>query len=177
MCVKLCKLVTAFPMVLGMGRVEPSKSSSASYAQPPSGGFSHLARQPVEAQRLAAVLLDPVGQLGMLLRPALEPGREVALGLGQVAPIIEPAQLDQAVVVGLARQMVARVPHEMHVSPLPDRLRQNLADRPLEALMVVGDHELHPRQPALAQARQEVLPTARTLTIGHLYRQNLAPAS
>ena len=46
-----------------------------------------------------------------------------APGFLQVAPVVQPAQLRQAVVVGLARQVVERVAQEVHVATLPDRLR------------------------------------------------------
>jgi len=53
-----------------------------------------LARQAVEGRRLADVLLDPVGEAPTAAFPALEPGRQgLAAGLGEVASIIEPAQL------------------------------------------------------------------------------------
>src|ERR1700756_1032813 len=68
----------------------------------------------------------------------------------------EPAQLLQAVVVDLAWDIVEGVPEEVDVTALPDRLRQDLADRLLQPRMVVGDHELHPEQAAALE--QEVLP-------------------
>jgi len=43
-----------------------------------------LARQAIEGQCLADVLLDPVGQARIAPLPALEPGGEVLLGLGEV---------------------------------------------------------------------------------------------
>ena len=55
-----------------------------------------LARQPVKAQRLRDVLLDPAAELGIGRLPFGEPRREVAPGLGEIAPIVEPAQLTQA---------------------------------------------------------------------------------
>ena len=65
-----------------------------------------LARQAVEVQGLADVRFDPVGELGVARRPAGEPRVEVLLGLFEVAPVVEPAQLLAAVIVGLARQIV-----------------------------------------------------------------------
>ena len=43
------------------------------------------ARQAVEGERGADVLLDPVGELGVFLLPAGEPGGEIALCLGEIA--------------------------------------------------------------------------------------------
>ena len=56
-------------------------------------------------------------------------GGEVAPHLGDIAPVVDPAQLLQAIVVDLARQVVERVAQEVHVAALPRRLRQHLADR------------------------------------------------
>ena len=65
-----------------------------------------LPRQQVERQRLAHGVLGPVGKLGVALLPAPQPGGQVGLSLLQVAPVIDPAQLLQTVVVGLSRQVV-----------------------------------------------------------------------
>jgi hypothetical protein len=80
-----------------------------------------LARQPIKGlprsqrrpwwsarsgQRLLDVPLDPGAELGVGRLPLGEPGRQVAPGLGEVAPVIEPTQLTQAVVVDLARYLV-----------------------------------------------------------------------
>ena len=67
---------------------------------------------------------------GYLRRPFGEPGGEIAARLGEIAPVVEPAQLLQAVVVDLARHVVERVAQEMHVAALLGRLRQNLARWP-----------------------------------------------
>jgi hypothetical protein len=55
-------------------------------------------RQPVVGQGLLDVILDPACQLGVLALPLGEPGREVAPDLGELAPIVKPAQLHQAIV-------------------------------------------------------------------------------
>ena len=46
---------------------------------------------------------------------------QVLLGLLQVAAVVEPAQLVTAIVVGLAGQLVERVPQVVQVAALPDR--------------------------------------------------------
>ena len=100
-----------------------------------------------------------------------EPAGEVLARLGELAAVVEPAQLLQAVVVGLARQVVERVAQEVHVAALPGRRGQDLADRPLQPLVVVRDHELHPVEPALLQPDQEVLPARAALAVGQLHRR------
>ena len=58
-----------------------------------------LARQPVESERLIDRLFDPAGELWVLARPFGEPGREIAARLSEVAAILQPAPLLQAIVV------------------------------------------------------------------------------
>src|SRR4029453_11452470 len=87
-----------------------------------------LGRQAIEGQRAADVLLDPIGELRILALPAGEPRREIMLSLRQVATCVEPAQLLQAVVIGLARQIIERVTQEVNIAALPCRLRQDLSD-------------------------------------------------
>ena len=67
-----------------------------------------LRRQLVGGQRLLDVLLDPVAERRVLRLPFRQPAREILPRLGELAAVVEPAQLLQAVVVGLARQVVAR---------------------------------------------------------------------
>ena len=59
-----------------------------------------------------------------------EPRVEVLLGLFEVAPVVEPAQLLAAVIVGRARQIVQRLAEKVHVAALPHRLGQELAHGP-----------------------------------------------
>ena len=131
-------------------------------------------RQPVERQRLADAPLDPVDQLRVLALPFADPGRQIPLGLLEVPPVVDPAQLLQTVVVRLARQVVQGVAQEVHVAALPGRFRQNLADRPLQTRVVVGHDELDPVQAPLLECDQELLPTGRRLPVGQLHRQHLA---
>ena len=58
--------------------------------------------------------------------------------LDEVAPIVQPAQLLQTVVVDPARDVVERVAQEMHVAALIGRLRENLAQCCPQAGMIVG---------------------------------------
>ena len=86
-----------------------------------------LARQAIKGQRLIDVFFDPAGEFGIFARPFGEPGGEIAARLGEIAPIIKPAQFLQAVIVDAARHIVERIPEEMYVAALIGRLRQNLA--------------------------------------------------
>ena len=88
-----------------------------------------LAGQPVEGQRLLDVLLDPAAELGVGRLPLGEPGRQIPPGLGEVAPVVEPAELAQTVVVDLARHVIKGVAQEVHITALPCRLGQDLDDR------------------------------------------------
>ena len=102
----------------------------------------------VEARHRAAPLDDPrherLGLVEERLHPGLAPpvdewfevpgdvrGPQVGVGAGhrclpQVAPIVDPAQLLQAVVVSFARHVIESVPKEVHVAALPGRLGENL---------------------------------------------------
>ena len=80
-------------------------------------------------------------------RPA--PGQ----ALGQLAAVIDPAQLVQAVIGDLARHVIKRIAQNMHLAALPHRTRPDLADCLLEALMVIGHDKLDPEQPTLFQPR------------------------
>jgi hypothetical protein len=75
-----------------------------------------LARQPVESQRLLDTLFDPAGQLGIFAGPLGEPGGELAARFAEIAAVVQPTQLLQAVVVDPARHVVERIPEEMHVA-------------------------------------------------------------
>src|SRR3546814_2094034 len=74
--------------------------------------------QPVEGEGLLDRLLGPVGEPGIFGAPSGEPLGEIGAGLGEVAPVVEPAQFLQAVVVGLPWQVIERVPPEVHVAAL-----------------------------------------------------------
>ena len=68
-----------------------------------------LARQAIESQCLVDVLFDPAGELGIFARPFGEPGGEIAARLGEIAPVVEPPQFLQTVIVDPARHVVEGV--------------------------------------------------------------------
>ena len=108
-----------------------------------------LARQAVEGEGLLDVLLDPGDEAGVARAPFGEPGGEIARGPPRpIAAVVEPAQLLQAVVVGLARQVVEGVPEEVDVAALEGGLGQDLADGGPQAGVIVGDDELDAVQAA-----------------------------
>ena len=133
-------------------------------------------RQPVIGQRLLDVVLDPVAQPRIFRLPFAKPLGDVAPHLGNLAPIVKPAQLSQTVVVHPARHIVERVAQEVHIAALPGRLGQDLADRLLEAGMIVADDKLDPGQPARLQSDKKIAPTRSALPVGQLDRQDLPPA-
>ena len=98
--------------------------------------------QPIIAQRFLDVFLDPVAELRMLGLPLGQPGGDVAAHLDEFAPVIDPAQLLQAVVGELAWQMAEGVSEEVHIAALPDCTRQDLADRLPQTFVIVRDDEL-----------------------------------
>jgi hypothetical protein len=77
-----------------------------------------LARQPEESERALDILLRPRGQPRIAGRPFAEPSGEIGPGLGQLAAVVEPAQLLEAVGAVLSRQVVERVPEEVNVAAL-----------------------------------------------------------
>ena len=82
-----------------------------------------LAWQAVEGEGVFDRVLDPIDELLITVAPFGDPGGEVAADLLDVSPVVEPAQLLQAVVVGLAREMVEGVAEEVHVASLDGGLR------------------------------------------------------
>jgi hypothetical protein len=52
-----------------------------------------LVRRPVKRQRLVDVLFDPAGQLGVFSWPFGEPSGQIATRFGEIAPVVQPAQL------------------------------------------------------------------------------------
>src|SRR5580704_8250804 len=92
----------------------------------------------------------------------------------EVAPIIQPAQLLQTVVVDPARDVVERVTQKMHVAALIGRLRQNFAQRCPHAGMIIGHDELDAMKTARLQPQQEIPPARSALAVGEFDRQHLA---
>src|ERR1700739_2030414 len=115
-----------------------------------------LAREPVEGERLLDGFLGPGDEFRVTGCPFGDPSGEVATGLLDRASVVEPAQLLQAIVVGLAGQMVEGVAEEMHVTSLEGGLGKDLADGRAKAGMIVGDDEFDVVQASPAQAEEEV---------------------
>lgn len=95
-----------------------------------------LARQAEEGQRAVDGLLHPGRQAGIAARSLGQPCGEIGIGLGEIAPVLEPAQLLQAVVAILSRQVIERIPEEMHVGAVKkpasvDSRKQSLIRRGL----------------------------------------------
>lgn len=80
-------------------------------------------REAGEGHGLTDVFLDPVREFGVLRPPAGESVRNVALGLGELGAIIEPAQLLQALVVSLPQQIIHGISQEVHIAALLGALR------------------------------------------------------
>jgi hypothetical protein len=60
-------------------------------------------RQAGVGERLIDVLLHPAGELGVLAAPFAKSGGQNAPYLGEVAPVVHPTELEQAVVVDTLR--------------------------------------------------------------------------
>jgi hypothetical protein len=129
--------------------------------------------QAIEGEGLKDVLLHPVAEAGIDALPTGDPGGKVLLGLGQVAPVIKPPKLLQTVVVCLAGHVVKGVSEEVHIAPLPGRLRENLHDASAQSLMIVRNHELHPVKAAVPKGKKEVPPAGLTFPAGKLHSQDL----
>src|SRR5215212_10327928 len=78
-----------------------------------------LRRKPVERERLFDVLFDPCHQLRVAAFPLRDPRCQVIARFTEVAPLVDPAQLAQAVVIALARKVVQAIPQKVHVAALP----------------------------------------------------------
>src|SRR5438094_4941304 len=135
-----------------------------------------LARQAIEGEGLLDRLFDPIDQPGIAARPFGDPSGKVLARLFDRAAVVEPPELLQAVVVGLAWQVVERVPQEVDVAALEGSFGEHFANRPAQTGMVIGDDQLDAVQAALAQAEQQVLPGGAAFAIGHLDGEDLAPA-
>lgn len=115
-----------------------------------------LTRQSDESQRLFDGILGPACQSRTAARPFGKPCGEIGLGLGEIAPVVEPAQLLQAIVAVLSLQVIERVPEEVHVAALPGGFGDHLADRRDQAGMVVRDNQLDALEAARLQRDEEV---------------------
>ena len=108
--------------------------------------------QAVKSKSFLDLLFDPNGELGILGLPVLDPGSQVLSGLDAIAPIVEPAQFGQAIVVGFARKMIQSVAKEVDVTALPAGLRPHFGHGALQAWMIVADRAAHTAQATLLQA-------------------------
>ena len=110
----------------------------------------------VKGQRLADMVLDPVRELGIFRRPLRKPRRQIALGLREIPPVVQPAQLRKTVVVGITGQVIQRIAEEMDIAPLPGGIGQHLGEGFFEPRMIVGDDELDAVEAPILQAYKEV---------------------
>lgn len=101
-------------------------------------------REAVEGQGHLDVLLDPVAQLGQEGLPSGQPDDQVAPGLFDVSPLVEPAEFDERVVLHLSMSVLQGVSQRAHAAPLPEGLGQDLSDG--EAKAFVGLAEDQPGQ-------------------------------
>lgn len=102
-----------------------------------------LPRQAIEAERFFDILFHPSAKLGVAFSSLQQPRRKILSCLLSVAAIIDPAQLLKAIIIGFARQVVERIPQEVNVAALPDRLRQRLLNGAAQTGMIVAEDELH----------------------------------
>src|SRR6202048_5343906 len=95
---------------------------------------------------------------------------------GEIAAIVKPTQLLQAIIVDPARHVIEGVPQQMHVAALIGRLRQSLAQGGSEASVVISHYEFDAVETTRLEPQQEIPPARSALPVGELDRQNLAPA-
>jgi len=88
-----------------------------------------LTGEPTEGEGLLDRLLDPSDELGIANSPFGDPSGEVLAGLLDRTAVVEPAQLRQAVVIGLAGQVIKGVAEEVDVAALEGGFGKDLADR------------------------------------------------
>jgi hypothetical protein len=68
-----------------------------------------LSGQSVEGEGFLDILFDPRAKFRVFLLPARQLGGQISAGFGCVAPIVEPAQLNQAIVAAFTWQIVERI--------------------------------------------------------------------
>ncbi len=98
------------------------------------------------------------------------------MGLRKIPPVVQPAQLLEAVVVGLTGEIIQRITEEVDVAPLPGGIGQHLGEGFFEPRVIVGDDELNAAKTPVLQANKEVFPGRLTLTRGEIDAQDF-PAS
>jgi hypothetical protein len=118
--------------------------------------------------------INPVAQPSIFALPLREPLGDVTADLAEIAPIVNPAQLLQTIVIDFARHIIELVAQKIDVTALPGGFRQNLADCRLETGMIVGDDKLDAKQPALFDPEQKVAPARSAFPVGELDAEDLA---
>jgi type IV secretory pathway TrbL component len=68
-----------------------------------------LAWQAIERKCLFHIVLDPIAQLRIAGTPFLQPGSQIFARFLNAAPIVDPAQLGQTIVVCFPRPIVERI--------------------------------------------------------------------
>ena len=87
-----------------------------------------LTGEPVEGERLLDRFLDPSDEFRVAGSPFGDPCGEVRARLLDRTAVVEPSQFLQAVVVGLARQVVESVTEEVDVTALESGFGKDLVD-------------------------------------------------
>ncbi len=82
----------------------------------------------VKGQRLTDRILDPVRELGVFRRPLRQPRRQIALGLREIPPVVQPAQLLETVIISLAGEVIQRMAEEVDRAPLSGGIGQHLGE-------------------------------------------------
>jgi hypothetical protein len=70
--------------------------------------------------------------------------------------------------------VIKGIAQEMHVAALPGRAGEHLADRQLQAGMVVGNDKLDAKQAALLQRQEKLAPARTALSAGEIDTDDLA---
>jgi hypothetical protein len=78
-----------------------------------------LSRQPVKGEGLLDILFDPGAKFGGIFPASAAARRSDPTGFGGVAPVVEPSQLNEAIVAAFAWQIVEGIAQEMHVVRQP----------------------------------------------------------
>jgi hypothetical protein len=117
-----------------------------------------LARQAIEGEGLFDRFLAPADELWIARAPFGDPCGQVDASLLDRASVVEPAQLLQAIVIGLARQMVEGVAQEVDVASLEGGFGEDFAHGRAQSGMIIGDDELDPMQASLFEGEEEVFP-------------------
>lgn len=66
------------------------------------------------------------------LPPIGKPGCKIPPHLGRIAPVVHPAQLQQAIFIDPARHIIERISEEVHIAALPEDADQHFGNRFLQ---------------------------------------------